>query len=106
MISDLAIHNDQFDGDMMKYKDDTNVLEYIVGHTDNNSSLQEVTDSIVDWSQRNKFQLNPSKCKEFVVSFKRNQPNFPPISINGSLIERVEKLLILGLINYKGFEME
>ena len=71
MINDLAIHNDQFDADMMKYVDDTNVSEYIVGNTDNNSSLQEVTDSIVDWSQRNKFQLNPSKCKEFVVSFKR-----------------------------------
>ena len=49
MINDLAIYNDQFDGDMMKYADDTNVSEYIVGHTDN-SSLQEVTDSIVDWS--------------------------------------------------------
>ena len=96
MINDLAIYNDQFDGDMMKYGDDTNISEYIVGHTDN-SSLQEVTDSIVDWSRRNKFQLNPSKCKDFVVSFKRNQPNFPPISINGSQIERVEKLSILGL---------
>ena len=50
MINDLSIHNDQFDGDMTKYADDTNVSEYIVGHTDNNSSLQEVTDSIVDWS--------------------------------------------------------
>ena len=97
MINDLAIHNDQFDGDMMKYADDTNVSEYIVGHTDNNSSLQEVTDSMVDWSRGNKFQLNPSKCKELVVSFKRNQSNFPPISINGSQIERVEKLSILGL---------
>ena len=76
MINDLAIYNDQFDGDIMKYADDTNVSEYIVGHTDNNSSLQEVTDSIVDWSRGNKFQLNPSKCKEFVVSFKRNQANF------------------------------
>ena len=41
----------------MKYADDTNVSEYIAGHTDN-SSLQDVTDSIVDWSRRNKFQLN------------------------------------------------
>ena len=62
MINDLAISNNQFDGDMMKYADDTNVSEYIVDHADS-SSLQEVTDSIVDWSRRNKFQLNPSKCK-------------------------------------------
>ena len=47
MINDVAVHNDQFDGDMTKYADDTNVSEYIVGHTDNNSSLQQVTDSIV-----------------------------------------------------------
>ena len=96
MIKDLAIYNDQFVGDMMKYADDTNVSEYIVDHNDD-SSLQQVTDSIVDWSRRNKFQLNLSKCKEFVVSFKRNQPNFPTISTNGSQIERVEKLSILGL---------
>ena len=106
IINELAIYNDQFDGDMMKYADATNVSEYIVDQTDN-ISLQEVTDYTVDWCRRNKFQLNPSKCKEFVVSFKRNQQNFPSISINGSQIERVEKLSILGLpITIKGFQME
>jgi hypothetical protein len=40
-----------------------NVSEYIVDHADD-SSLQEVTASLVDWSQRNKFQLNPPKCKD------------------------------------------
>ena len=42
MINDLAIHNDQFDGGMMKYADNTNVSEYIVGHTDNNSDIQYI----------------------------------------------------------------
>ena len=93
MINDLVVSNDQFDGDMMKYADDTNVSEYITDQAEN-SSLQEVTNSIVDWSERNKFQLNPSKCKEFVVSFKRNEPNFSPISINESQIERADKLSI------------
>ena len=54
MINDLGIFNDKFDGDMMKYADGTNVLKYIVDHADINS-LQEVTESIIDWSQRNKF---------------------------------------------------
>ena len=80
----------------MKYADDNNVSEYITDQAEN-SSLQEVTNSIVDWSEINKFQLNPSKCKEFVVSFKRNEPNFSPISINESQIERADKLSILGL---------
>ena len=73
-----------------------NAGEYITDQAEN-SSLQEVTNSIVDWSERNKFQLNPSKCKEFVVSFKRNESNFSPISINESQIERADKLSILGL---------
>ena len=81
---------------MMKYADDTNVSEYITDQAEN-SSLQEVTNYIVDWSERKKFQLNPSKCKEFVVSFKRNEPNFSPISINESQIERADKLSILAL---------
>ena len=47
MINDLVVSNDQFDGDMMKYADDTNVSEYITDQAEN-SSLQEVTNSIVD----------------------------------------------------------
>jgi hypothetical protein len=104
MINDLVVSNDQFDGDMMKYADDTNVSEYITDQAEN-SSLQEVTNSIVDWSERNKFQLNPSKCKEFVVSFKRNEPNPPPISINESQIER-DEIIDSWFNNHKGFEME
>ncbi len=64
----------------MKCADDTNVSEYITDQAEN-SSLQAVTNSIVNWSEINKFHLNPSKCKEFVVSFKRNEPNPPPPSV-------------------------
>ncbi len=70
MINDLVVSNDQFNGDTMKYANITDQAE--------NNSMQEVTNFIVDWSERTKFQLNPSKCKEFVVYFKRNEPNPPP----------------------------
>ena len=66
MINDLVVSNDQFNGDTMKYANITDQAE--------NNSMQEVTNFIVDWSERTKFQLNPSKCKEFVVYFKRNEP--------------------------------
>ena len=49
----------------MKYADDTNVSEYIVGHTDNNSSLQEVTDSIVDWSRPDIYNYNYNGVRTF-----------------------------------------
>ena len=37
-VNDLVISDEQFDGDMMKYADDTNVSEYIVDHADNSGS--------------------------------------------------------------------
>ena len=96
MINDLSISYDQLEGDMFKYADDTNVSEYIINHS-SGSHLQGVTDSIVNWSRRNKFELNPSKCKEMMITFQRNQPDFTPITINGTTINRVKKATILGL---------
>jgi hypothetical protein len=43
------------------------------------SSLQDVTNCIVNWSTYNKFELNPTKCKEIVINFQRNEPVFPPV---------------------------
>ena len=96
MINDLSISYDQLEGDMFKYADDTNVSENITNHASVSHS-QGVTDSIVDWSRRNKFELNPSKCKEMMITFQRNQPDFTPITINGTTINLVRKATILGL---------
>ena len=96
MINDLSIPYDQLEGDMLKYADDTNFCEYIANYA-SGSHLQGVTDSIVDWSRSNKFELNPSKCKEMMITFQRNQPDFTPITINGTTINRVRKATILGL---------
>ena len=60
--------------------------------------MQCVTNSIVDWSQQNKFELNPLKCKQIMVNFSRTQPDYPPILVNGTTIERVKKAEILGLV--------
>ena len=97
MINDLSIPSDDFEGDMFKYADDTNVSEYIFNQ-EYTSSLQDVTNCIVNWSTYNKFELNPIKCKEIVINFQRNEPVFPPIEINGINVERVEKATILGLL--------
>ena len=74
-----------------------NVSEYIFNQ-EYTSSLQDVTNCIVNWSTYNKFELNPTKCKEIVINFQRNEPVFPPIKINGINVERVEKAMILGLL--------
>ena len=60
--------------------------------------VQCVKNSIINWSQQNKFELNPLKCKEIMVNFSREQPDYPPILVNGTIIERVKKAEVLGLV--------
>ena len=97
LINDLSISDDQFMGDMIKYADDTNIWEYLTYQVSTNS-IQEVTDSIVDWSLRKKFELNPSKCKEMVIDFQQSEPDFAPILIQGQITARVEEATILGVL--------
>ena len=52
----------------------------------------------INWSQQNKFELNPLKCKEILVNFSREQPDYSPNFVNGTIIERVKKAEILGLV--------
>ena len=97
MINDLSIPAGLIQGDMFKYADDTEISEYILGSACS-SNMQYVTNSIITWSQQNKFELNPLKCKEIMVNFSREQPDYPPILVNGTIIERVKKAEILGLV--------
>ena len=90
------ISDDQFMGDMIKYADDTNIWEYL-SYQVSTDSIQEVTNSVVNGSVCNKFELNPKKCKEMVINFQQNRPDFAPILIQGETTARVEKAIILGM---------
>ena len=83
-------------GDMIKYADDTNLSEYIPKHS-MTSVLQSMADTVTEWSQYNKFQVNPSKCKEMFITFQRNPPQFDPVCVNVIIIESVKEIKILGL---------
>ena len=97
MINDLSIPAGLIQGDMFKCADDTEISEYILGSACS-SNMQCVTNSIINWSQQNKFELNPLKCKEILVNFSREQPDYPSIFVTGTIIERVKKPEILGLV--------
>ncbi|CAB3993736.1 Hypothetical predicted protein [Paramuricea clavata] len=77
---------------------DHNVLCQKLQQIEYASSLQDVTHCIVNWSTYNQFELSPTKCKEIVINFQRNEPVFPPIKINEINVERIEKAMILGLL--------
>ena len=85
MINDLSIPAGLIQGDMFKYAGDIEISEYILGSACS-SNMQCVTNSIINWSQQNKFELNPPKCKEIMVNFSREQPDYPPILVNEQLL--------------------
>ena len=85
-------------GDMFKYADDTEISEYILGSACLSNNMQCVTNFIINWSQQNKFELNPLKCKEIMVNFNRDQPDYSPILVNRSSIERVKKAEMRDLV--------
>ena len=60
--------------------------------------MQCVTTSFINWSQQNKFELNPLKRKEIMFNFNCEQPDYWPILVNGTIIDRMKKAEIIGLV--------
>jgi hypothetical protein len=80
LINDLALNNDT-NVYLWKYVDDTKSSEIVAkGHS---SYLQDIVDSVAQWSLDNKLILNDEKCKEFQVCFAKNLEDFQRIYVNG-----------------------
>ncbi|XP_068757749.1 uncharacterized protein [Montipora capricornis] len=93
MINDLKLPGESFS--MWKFAEDTTVSEVVPSSGE--SSLQEAVNHISSWSHSNLFQLNPTKCKELVVCFKKTPPSYGPIKIYGEKFERVSSAKVLGV---------
>ena len=68
MINDLKIVSPRFSN--WKYVDDVTVSEIVP--TGEVSILQNELDAIGDWTSTNNMKLNPQKCKEMIISFRRD----------------------------------
>ena len=44
------------------------------------------------WCQENNLSPNINKTKEMIVYFRKQQREHPPIHINGTVVEKVERL--------------
>ena len=93
MINDLKLPGESFS--MWKFADDTIVSEVVPISGEN--CLQEAVNQISSWSHNNLFQLNPTKCKQLVVCFKKTPPSYGPIKIDGVQFERVSSAKVLGV---------
>ena len=92
MINDLLIDwNNRW-----KYVDDSTITESIT--PDINSILQELVDTIYNWTIVNNMKLNISKCKELIIDFAKDKQEFSPLIINGVAVDRVSSARVLGLI--------
>ena len=81
--------------DYWKYIDDTTTSEVVKRHS--HSTIQESVNYIQQWSMDNRLQLNSTKCKELRIHFGRDELDFSNIRINGSNLEMINHIKILGL---------
>ena len=78
MINDLSFKEVN---DLWQYVDDSSLSESV--GSDGPSNLQKYVDEFNQKSTADGFQINESKCKEFIIS------------INGKIVERVTSVKLL-----------
>ena len=76
---------------LYKYVDDTTIYEVVRKNIA--SQAQAFVDEISRWSNQNKFELYPKRCKEF----SRLPTDREPVHIDESIVELVTSAKILGI---------
>ena len=61
------------------------------------SHLKSLIDVIEKWCIENDMVLNHTKCKELIISFAKDLPNFSPLFVGEYCISRVSSAKVLGL---------
>ncbi len=94
MINDLKIVSPLSNN--WKYVDEVTISEIVP--TRGVSILQNDLDAIGNWTSTNNMKLNPKKCKEMIVSFRRDIEQPPPtLVVENISLERIESHKVLGL---------
>ncbi|CAB3994399.1 Hypothetical predicted protein [Paramuricea clavata] len=93
MINDLTIG--ELPAEMWKFADDTTVSE--VAKKDGASELQGTVHELSEWTNLNRFQLNPTKCKEMIISFKKQPCVYTSLNVNNQSFEVVNAAKLLGV---------
>ena len=83
----------------VKYVDDTTVYEVVDRREV--SQAQNAINEITQWSEINKFQLHPNKCKELRISFSRSPAICELVSIHETAVIDLVKVLQTAWYQYK-----
>ena len=92
MINDFEISS--ADGNVI-FVDDTTSFEIV--KKDKSSLMQSMADETSLWSNDNMFQIQPKKCKEMRISFRKIPEIYENITITGKTIDVVRSVKILGV---------
>ncbi len=93
MINDLKIVSPRSNN--WKYGDDVTISQIVP--TREVSTLQNDLDAIGNWPSTNNMKLNPKKCKDITVSFRRDIEQPPPtLVVENISLERIESHKVLG----------
>ena len=82
---------------MIMYADDTTLLGDLNNDHDIEALLNNELCKITDWLQANKLSLNVNKTKFMVFHSDKRRVVYPVLSINNTIIERVDTFNFLGL---------
>ncbi len=80
---------------IIKFADDTTGVG-LISNNDETNDREEVA-QLAEWCGANNMSLNASKTKEVVMDFRRNSVDHPPLTIDGSTVERVGSTKFLGV---------
>ena len=81
MIHDLDINSPY----SWKFVDDNTASEVLPKGSV--SKAQDIADRVMQYSEENRVQLHPDKCKELRIPFTQNPVVFDPVIVNGKEIE-------------------
>ena len=89
--------NDEIEGDLLIFADDTSLLATGNDPAQTSSMLNRDLLKIHSWALRWKVTFNPKKTKDIIFS-KKVLNNSPPVIFNNTIIERVNTHTHLGLV--------
>ena len=91
MIQDLDIDSPY----LWKFVDDTTASELLPKGSV--SKAQNIVDRVIQWSDENRVQLHPDKCKELRITFSKNPSVLDPLIVDGKEVETVDNVKLLGV---------
>ncbi|KAK3515249.1 hypothetical protein QTP70_012835 [Hemibagrus guttatus] len=80
---------------IIKFAGDTTVVDLITNN--NGANYRSEVSRLVQWCNNNDLFLEVGKTKEIATDFRRGPPQYPPRTVNGATVERVNSTKFLGV---------